>query len=232
MSHHILIVDDDPEIMEWLSFDLKLTGFTIDTASDGLSGLKKAQQNIHDLIILDVMMPKMDGFEVCRNLRKSGKDTPIILLTAKGTIEDKGTGFSAGADDYLVKPFDIQELLMRMRALLRRSIPVKATSQEVLESGDVKLFPDYLEVRIEQKIIKLTPTEFEILYCLMQHVNQPVTLITLLKEVWGYDAEDDVRMVRVHMGGLRNKIEPDVKSPQYIQTVTNVGYKLVPWLNS
>ena len=234
MSHRILIIDDDPEIMDWLSFDLKLSGFYIDSANDGLNGLQKAQQNNYDLIILDVMMPKMNGFEVCKNLRTSArtKDIPIILLTAKGTIEDKAMGFNSGADDYLVKPFDIQELLMRMRALLRRiNVPEPQTqSPEILEAGDIKLFPDSLEAGIKEKVIKLTPTEFEILYCLMQHINQAVSLTNLLKEVWGYDAEDDVRMVRVHMGGLRHKIEPDVKSPKYIQTVTSVGYKLVPWL--
>ena len=234
MSHRILIIDDDPEIMDWLSFDLKLSGFYIDSANDGLNGLQKAQQNNYDLIILDVMMPKMNGFEVCKNLRTSAKtkDIPIILLTAKGTIEDKAMGFNSGADDYLVKPFDIQELLMRMRALLRRiNVPEhQIQSPEILEAGDIKLFPDSLEAGIKEKVIKLTPTEFEILYCLMQHINQAVSLTNLLKEVWGYDAEDDVRMVRVHMGGLRHKIEPDVKSPKYIQTVTSVGYKLVPWL--
>lgn len=235
MLHRILIIDDDSEIMDWLTFDLKLSGFSIDSANDGLSGLQKACQNSYDLIILDIMMPKMDGFEVCKNLRQlaNTKDIPVIMLTAKGTIEDKVIGFSAGADDYLVKPFDIQELLMRMRALLRRSntaITEISSSAEILESGDINLFPDSLEVKIKEKNIKLTPTEFEILYCLMQHINQAVSLTSLLKEVWGYEAEDDVRMVRVHMGGLRQKIEPNPKSPQYIQTITNVGYKLVPFI--
>lgn len=231
MNNRVLIVDDDPEIMDWLSMDLQMSGFCTDSAIDGLSGLQKAQNGNYDIIILDVMMPNMDGFEVCKNLRKSAKtkDIPIVLLTAKGTIEDKVTGFSSGADDYLVKPFDIQELLVRMRALLRRtnSIPVK--TEEVLESGDFKLYPDSLEVNVSGKLVKLTPTEFEILYCLMQHINQAVPLTTLLSEVWGYDADEDVRMVRVHVGGLRNKIEPDPKKPKYLHTVTNVGYKLIPW---
>ncbi|OGI04115.1 MAG: hypothetical protein A2Y25_11310 [Candidatus Melainabacteria bacterium GWF2_37_15] len=227
----VLIVDDDPEIMEWLSTDLKLSGFQTDSASDGIEGLQKSQNGNYDVIILDVMMPKMDGFEVCKNLRKSvkTKDTPIILLTAKGTLEDKVIGFGAGADDYLVKPFDIQELLVRMRALMRRTGYVKPSNEEVLESGDLKLYPDSLEVNVENKLIKLTPTEFEILYCLMQHINQAVKLTTLLNEVWGYDSDEDVRMVRVHIGGLRNKIEPNPKYPKYLHTVTNVGYKLVPW---
>ena len=231
MNNRVLIVDDDPEIMDWLSMDLQMSGFNTDSAFDGLGGLKKAQNGNYDLIILDVMMPQMDGFEVCSNLRKSAKtkDIPIILLTAKGTIEDKITGFGSGADDYLVKPFDIQELLVRMRALLRRTDNLPQTTQEVLESGDFKLYPDSLEVHVNDKLLKLTPTEFEILYCLMQHINQAVSLQTLLKEVWDYDVDEDVRMVRVHVGGLRNKIEPDPKKPRYLHTVTNVGYKLIPW---
>ncbi len=231
MAHRVLIVDDDTEIMEWLSTDLKLSGFHTETASDGLSGLQKSQNGNYDLIILDVMMPGMDGFEVCKNLRRSIKtrDIPTILLTAKGTLEDKVIGFDAGADDYLVKPFDIQELLVRMRALLRRTESKDSSRLEVLESGDLKLYPDSLEVNINDKLVKLTPTEFEILYCLMQHINQAVSLTTLLNEVWGYDSDEDVRMVRVHIGGLRNKIEPSPKYPKYLHTVTNVGYRLVPW---
>lgn len=231
MNNRVLIVDDDTEIMDWLSTDLQMSGFSTDSATDGLSGLQKAQNGNYDIIILDVMMPKMDGFEVCKNLRKSAKtkDIPIILLTAKGTIEDKITGFGSGADDYLVKPFDIQELLVRMRALLRRTDTEQIHSQEILESGNFRIYPDSLEVNVTDKLVKLTPTEFEILYCLMQHINQAVSLPTLLNEVWGYDVDEDVRMVRVHVGGLRNKIEPDPKKPRYLHTITSVGYKLVPW---
>jgi DNA-binding response OmpR family regulator len=231
MIHRVLIVDDDPEIMEWLSTDLKLSGFYTETASNGMEGLQKSQAGNYDLIILDVMMPKMDGFEVCGNLRKSAKtkDTPVILLTANGTLEDMVTGFGAGADDFLINPFDIQELLVWMRALLRRTGYIHPVREEVLESGDIKLYPDSLEVHIQNKLVKLTPTEFEILYCLMQHINQAVKLTTLLNEVWGYDSDEDVRMVRVHIGGLRNKIEPNPKYPKYLHTVTNVGYRLVPW---
>jgi len=231
MNNRVLIVDDDKEIMEWLAADLQMSGFSTDSAEDGLIGLQKAQNGNYDLIILDVMMPNMDGFEACKNMRKSAKtkDIPIILLTAKGTIEDKITGFGCGADDYLVKPFDIQELLVRMRALLRRSDHIPTHTEEILESGDMRLYPDSLEVNIQEKLVKLTPTEFEILYCLMQHINQAVSLPTLLSEVWGYDVDEDVRMVRVHVGGLRNKIEPDPKKPKYLHTITNVGYKLVPW---
>lgn len=230
MQYKILIVDDDPQIREWLKLDLQLSGYSTDSAINGREGLEKAITGAYDLIILDVMMPEMDGFEVCRALRSNAKtkDLPVILLTAKGTIEDKVTGFNSGADDYLVKPFDIQELLVRLRALMRRNSTESAPTQELLKAGVFELFPDSLEVKIKETVKKLTPTEFEILLCLFQHLNQAVPLGTLLSEVWGYDADEDVRMVRVHVGGLRNKVEPNPRSPLYIQTVTNVGYKLVP----
>ena len=230
MANNILLVDDDKEIREWLELDLKFSGYNVTTAKDGAEGLQKAINENYNLIILDVMMPKIDCFTVCQNIRKVKKEIPIILLTAKGTIDDKVTGFDAGANDYLVKPFDIQELLVRMRALLRRNEPTQLTSTETLEIGEIKLYPDSLEVSISSKLIKLTPTEFEILYCLMQHVNQAVGYSTLLDEVWGYDADEDVRMVRVHVGCLRQKIEPNPKSPSFVKTVTNVGYKLTPFL--
>jgi two-component system, OmpR family, alkaline phosphatase synthesis response regulator PhoP len=230
MLNRLLIIDDDSEIREWLELDLKLSGYEVETASDGAMGLQKILNQKFDLIILDVMMPKMDGFEVCKNVRKANIAVPIILLTAKGTIDDKVVGFNSGADDYLVKPFDIQELLVRARALLRRSeTSLPAKTKEILEAGDIEILPDSLEASIKGKKIKLTPTEFEILYCHMQHINQAVSYTTLLNEVWGYDADEDVRMVRVHVGCLRQKIEPNPKNPTYLKTVTNVGYKLNPF---
>ena len=232
IQKRILIVDDDDEIRDLLEFDVRSSGYFVDTAKDGLEGLKKALNNTYDLILLDVMMPKMNGFDVCKNIRQAKLSIPILMLTAKGTIDDKTTGFDYGADDYLVKPFDIQEVLLRIRVLLRRnSVPVEETplSNEILRVGDIEIFPESLEAVIVNKKTKLTPTEFEILYCLMQHFNHPVTLATLLDEVWGYDSNEDVRMLRVHVGGLRNKIEPNAKEPKYLHTVTNVGYKLTPF---
>ncbi len=227
----ILIVDDDEEIRDLLEFDISKSGYYIDSAIDGLEGLNKALNNSYDLILLDVMMPKMNGFDVCKNIRQAKLAIPILMLTAKGTITDKTEGFDCGADDYLVKPFDIQEVLLRIRVLLRRNhIEDKnSLSDEILNVGDIEIFPDSLECTIINKKIKLTPTEFEILYCLMQHFNNSVTLATLLDEVWGYDSNEDVRMLRVHVGGLRNKIESDGKNPKYLHTVTNVGYKLTPF---
>jgi len=227
----ILIVDDDDEIRELLEFDVAQSGYFVDTAKDGKEGLQKVLNNSYDLVILDVMMPKMNGFDVCRNIRQAKLAIPVLMLTAKGTIDDKTVGFDCGADDYLVKPFDIQEVLLRIRVLLRRNQPIKADSlsNEILKVGNIEIFPDSLECVIVNKKVKLTPTEFEILYCLLQHFNNAVTLATLLDEVWGYDSDEDVRMLRVHVGGLRNKIEPNSKQPQYLHTVTNVGYKLTPF---
>lgn len=231
----ILVVDDDPEIIDLLRLDLELMGFNVDYANDGSNGLKKAESKRYDLIIMDVMMPKMDGFEACKKIRASrmSGNVPIILLTAKGTIEDKIRGFNAGSDDYLVKPFEFQELMVRMRALFRRTGTLSqgtttTRKDEVLSAGDLTLIPSSLEVVVRGQLIKLTPTEFEILYCLMQHVNEAVALATILQEVWGYEADEDVRMLRVHIGGLRQKIEVDHKRPEYLQTVTNVGYRLNP----
>ena len=229
----ILIVDDDDEIRDLLEFDVRASGYFVDTAKDGMEGLNKALNNTYDLILLDVMMPKMNGFDVCKNIRQAKLAIPILMLTAKGTIDDKKEGFDCGADDYMVKPFDIQEVLLRIRVLLRRNQVLdedkSALSDEVLSAGDIEIFPETLEVVVVNKRVKLTPTEFEILYSLMQHFNNAVTLATLLDEVWGYDSNEDVRMLRVHVGGLRNKIEPDTKHPKYLHTVTNVGYKLTPF---
>jgi len=228
-SKRILIVDDEEHIRELLEFDISHSGYLTDTAKNGEEGLKKALEGNYDLVILDVMMPKMNGYEVCKNIRLVKPSLPVLLLTAKGRIEDKTSGFDVGADDYLVKPFDIQEVLLRIRALLRRNEQSTPSSREVLRAGDIEILPDSLECMILDKKVKLTPTEFEILFCLMQHLDSPVTLATLLDEVWGYESDDDVRMVRVHVGGLRQKIEPDVKHPKYLHTVVNVGYKLTPF---
>ncbi len=230
-NKRLLIVDDDEQIRELLTFDVAQSGYVVDNAKDGEEGLKKALNNNYDLILLDVMMPKMNGYDVCKNIRLVKPSVPILMLTAKGTINDKTEGFDCGADDYLVKPFDIQEVLLHIRALLRRSDTTAESgdSKEVLRAGDIEILPDSLEVVVLDKKTKLTPTEFEILYCLMQHLNSPVTLATLLDEVWGYGSDEDVRMVRVHVGSLRQKIELDTRNPKYLHTVTNVGYKLTPF---
>jgi len=242
-SVRLLVVDDDPDILALMHMDFELMGFAVQTAKNGAEGLKFLEsQTPYDIALLDVMMPKLDGYELTKQLRKlpHRAEMPVILLTAKSQLEDKVKGFHAGADDYLVKPFELQELMVRMRALFRRSgklAELQGTAQkttealiveksEILAIGELRLLPSSLEVVVRGEIIRLTPTEFEILYCLVQHANEAVSLPMLLKEVWGYDANDDVRMVRVHVGGLRQKIEEDSKNPTLIQTVTNVGYRL------
>ena len=229
-NKRLLVVDDDKQIRELLVFDISQSGYTVDSATNGEEGLKMALSNNYDLILLDVMMPKMDGFTVCKNIRLTNQSVPILMLTAKGAIEDKTEGFDCGADDYLIKPFEIQEVLLRIRALLRRGEATKPQNEkEILRAGDIEILPDSLEALILGKKVKLTPTEFEILYCLMQHMNKPVTLAVLLDEVWGYGSDEDVRMVRVHVGGLRQKIEENSREPKYLHTVVNVGYKLTPF---
>lgn len=207
-NKRLLIADDDDQIRELLVFDIQSSGYIADSASDGEIALKKALENNYDLILLDVMMPKINGYDVCKNIRMVKPKVPILMLTAKGSIQDKTEGFDCGADDYLVKPFEIQEVLLRIRALLRRNNEVQneTNEKEILRAGDIEILSDSLEAIVAQNKVKLTPTEFEILYCLMQHLNKPVSLATLLDEVWGYGSDEDVRMVRVHVGGLRQKI--------------------------
>ena len=229
-NKRLLIVDDDKQIRELLVFDITQSGYIVDCASDGTEGLKKALENNYDLILLDVMMPKMNGYDVCKNIRIAKPNIPILMLTAKGTIDDKTQGFDCGADDYLIKPFEIQEVLLRIRALLRRGESnQKQNNKKITRAGDIEILLDSLEAVIIDRKVKLTPTEFEILYCLMQHINSPVNLATLLDEVWGYGSDEDVRMVRVHVGGLRQKIEQNTREPKYLHTVVNVGYKLTPF---
>lgn len=233
MQNYLLVVDDDDDIRELLEFDLSHSGYIVDSAKDGQEALEKALNNNYDIVLLDVMMPKMNGYDVCKRLRAVKPNLPILMLTAKGTIQDKTTGFNSGVDDYIVKPFDVQEVVLRVRALLRRNPNNNPQAQdlnkEVLKVGDIELFPESLETGILDKRIKLTPTEFEVLYCLLQHFDNAVSLATLLNEVWGYNSDEDVRMLRVHVGGLRQKIEENPKNPVYLHTVTNVGYKLTPF---
>lgn len=228
----IVAVDDDPAILELLKINLKLQGHQVLTAPDGIQGYALVQQEQPDLVILDVMMPEVDGYTVCQRIRKN-KDTettPVLMLTALGVLDDKVKGFDVGADDYLVKPFDIPELMVRVRALLRRSggVPKSAGEQEILSVGDMTLIPENLEVRVQQQVLKLTPTEFEILNCLMQHHGQTIALGKLLQEVWGYSPDDDVETIRVHVRHLRAKLEKVSGDKSYIETIYGGGYRLMP----
>jgi two-component system response regulator RpaA len=225
----ILVIDDDHAIAELVKVNLDLLGHQSTVAHDGIKGLALAQQNSPDLIVLDVMMPDLDGFTVCQRLRQNPatREIPILMLTALGMTKDKVSGFDAGADDYLVKPFEIPELQVRVRALLRRSgsVPDSATLPEILTAGEITLIPENLQAKVHDRVVKLTPTEFEILHCLMQHHGQTVSTGKLLEEVWGYSPDDDVDTIRVHIRHLRTRLETPER--KYIKTVYGGGYQLI-----
>jgi two-component system, OmpR family, response regulator RpaA len=226
----ILVIDDDQAIAELIKVNLDLLGHQVTTANDGIKGLALAQQNRPDLIVLDVMMPDLDGFTVCQRLRqnKETNNIPILMLTALGMTKDKVKGFDSGADDYLTKPFEIPELQVRVRALLRRagSVPPSASLPEILTAGEITLIPENLQAKVKDRVVKLTPTEFEILHCLMQHHGQTVSTGKLLEEVWGYSPDDDVDTIRVHIRHLRTRLETSDR--KYIRTVYGGGYQLIP----
>lgn len=226
----ILVIDDDPSISELVSINLEMAGYDVNQAEDGLKGQALAVQIQPDLIMLDVMLPKADGFTVCQRLRRDHRtaDIPVLMLTALGQIQDKIDGFNAGADDYLTKPFDVEEMLARVRALLRRSdrIPQAAKHSEILNHGPLTLVPERFEIVWFGKRIKLTHLEFELLHCLLQRHGQTVAPSEILREVWGYEPDDDIETIRVHIRHLRTKLEPDPRRPRYIKTVYGAGYCL------
>lgn len=228
----VLVIDDDIAILELIKINLELLGYKVITINDPIKGLAMAKQEQPGLIILDIMMPEVDGFTVCSRLRQNPQTQgiPILMLTALGMLQDKVKGFDSGADDYLVKPFEIPELKVRVKALLRRagSIPATAALPELLSIGDLTLIPENLEVQINNQKIKLTPTEFEVLNCLLQHHGQAVSAGMLLKEVWGYSDDDDVETIRVHIRHLRSKLHKANKEKKYIETIYGGGYRLIP----
>jgi two-component system, OmpR family, response regulator RpaA len=228
----IVAVDDDPAIVELVRINLEMQGHEVFTAPEGVEGFALVQQEQPQLVILDVMMPGVDGYTVCQRIRKN-PDTehiPVLMLTALGVLDDKVKGFDVGADDYLVKPFEIPELLVRVRALLRRSGEVPKTTglPEILSIGDITMVPENLEAKIRDSIVKLTPTEFEILNCLVQNHGQTISLGKLLQDVWGYSPDDDVETIRVHVRHLRSKLEKVSTEKEYIETIYGGGYRLIP----
>lgn len=228
----IIVVDDDPAIQTLVKINLEMQGHQVLTANDGVEGYALIQQERPDLVVLDVMMPNADGYTTCQRIRKNPETeaVPVLMLTALGVVEDKVKGFDVGVDDYLVKPFDIPELLVRVRALLRRSgqAPKSAATPEILSVGHITLIPENLEVKIHQHIVKLTPTEFEIMNCLVQNHSQTLALGKLLQEVWGYSPDDDVETIRVHVRHLRAKLEKVSEGRTYIETIYGGGYRLIP----
>lgn len=226
----ILVIDDDSAISELVAVNLEMAGYDVSQAEDGIKGQALALQLLPDLIMLDLMLPKVDGFTVCQRLRRDDRtsEIPVLMLSALGQTKDKVEGFNAGADDYLTKPFEIEELLARIRALLRRTdrIPQAAKHSEILSHGPLTLVPERLEAIWFTDTIKLTHLEFELLHCLLQRHGQTVSPSEILKEVWGYDPNDDIETIRVHVRHLRTKLEPDPRHPQYIKTVYGAGYCL------
>ena len=220
----VLIVEDEPTTIEFLRTGLTYEGYRVDVASNGKDGLSKALNENCDLIILDVMLPDLDGFEVCRRLRASGCDVPIIMLTARQEIPDRVKGLDSGADDYITKPFSFAELLARIRAILRRL--GHSAEPTVLRAADITLNVETHEVTKAGRHVHLTPTEFALLELFMRHPRRVMTRETILNRVWGYDYFGDPGVVDVHVSHLRSKI--DDTPPHLIRTVYGLGYAFHP----
>ena len=226
----ILVVDDDTAINELIKINLELQGYEVIQAFNGIEGFAKAKQEAPSLIILDVMMPEVDGFTVAQRVRQCAEtaDTPIIMLTALSELNDKVNGFNLGVDDYLTKPFETDELLVRVRAVLKRTkqIPKSSAVRELLTYKEITLLPETYSVQIKDKIQKLTPIEFDIFNLLFQNHGNMVSGARLLKELWGYEPDDNVETIRVHIRHLRSKIDKISDGRKYIETIYGGGYKL------
>lgn len=226
----ILVIDDDSAINELIKINLELQGYEVMQAFNGIEGFAKAKQELPALIILDVMMPEVDGFTVAQRIRQCPEvaETPIIMLTALSQLNDKVNGFNIGVDDYLTKPFEIDELIVRVRALLKRTkqIPKSSAVRELLTYKEITLIPETYSVKINDKIQKLTPIEFDIFNLLFQNHGNMVSGEKLLKEIWGYEPDDNVETIRVHIRHLRSKVDKISDGKKYIETIYGGGYKL------
>jgi two-component system alkaline phosphatase synthesis response regulator PhoP len=227
MSKKILLVEDEPGLVLTLSDCLADEEYTVTVAQDGETGLHKAKEEAFDLLILDVMLPRKNGFDVLRDLRQHGVKTPAIMLTARGQVVDKILGLKLGADDYLTKPFDMGELLARIEAILRRTPQPDQTTAEVYTFGDVRVDYRRAEVTRNGQPVELAAREYHLLRYLIEHREATISRDELLNEVWGYDAMPTTRTVDVHVGLLRQKLEPNPRHPQFILTIHGLGYKFV-----
>jgi DNA-binding response OmpR family regulator len=225
VNRKILIVDDDRKIVDLVRAYLEKDGYRVSVAYDGLEALELARQKQPDLIVLDLLLPGVDGLDVCRILRGEGDKVPIIMLTAKTTEADKLVGLDLGADDYVTKPFSPRELLARVRAVLRRVGEEEYEGPSEVRFGD--LLVDFVrhQVQVSENPVSLTPTEFELLEVLIKERGRAFSRLELLDRVFGYDFEGFERTIDVHVMNLRRKIEPDRKNPTYIKTVYGMGYK-------
>ncbi len=221
MSARILIIEDDEAILTFLRRGLAYDGYQVDTAIDGQTGLLQARDNPPDLVVLDWMLPGLDGLEVCRRLRQGGP-MPILMLTARETVNDRVQGLDAGADDYMIKPFDLDELLARIRALLRRTRP---TRPKIYEFGDLTLDTGTRQAIRSDRVIDLTAKEYELLELFMRHPRQVLTREMIYDDVWGYDFGGESNIIEVYVRYLRQKIELDDET-RVIHTIRGMGYAL------
>jgi len=222
MTSQILIVEDEAKLAQFIELELKYEGYEVTTATDGFDGLTQARESTPDLLILDWMLPGISGLEICRRLRQTGSTIPVIILTAKDEISDRVEGLDAGADDYVVKPFSIEELFARVRAHLRRT---QDEETDILQFSDLKLNTSTREIYRGDRAIELTAKEFELLRYLLNHPRQVLTRDQILERVWGYDFMGDSNIIEVYIRYLRLKLEAQGE-PRLIQTVRGVGYVL------
>jgi DNA-binding response OmpR family regulator len=222
----ILVVEDDAAILRGLTFNLEAEGYEVRTAADGAAGLEVLRREQPDVVILDLMLPEVSGYEICRKLRDEGRDTPILMLTARGEEADRVLGLDLGADDYVTKPFSIRELLARVRALLRRYRKTTGVPDEI-RIGDFHVDFRSYEARRGEEYFRMTRKEFAVLRMLAMHAGEVVTRSDLLTEVWGFEQLPTTRTVDNHIRSLRARLEPDPSNPRHLITVHGVGYKLV-----
>ncbi|NOT75802.1 MAG: response regulator transcription factor [Cyclobacteriaceae bacterium] len=223
----ILIIEDEPAMQLGLKDNLELEGYAVELAGDGETGLRKLKTGQYDLVLLDVMLPKISGFDVCKSARTAGIHTPIILLTAKGEEIDKIIGLELGADDYITKPFSVRELLARVKAILRRSKDIIGKEQVIIEIGRLKLDFAAFQSKENDEEVKLSHKEFEILSYLHANRNRVVSRYDLLENVWGYEEQISTRTVDNFIVRLRQKVEANPNAPRIILTVHGEGYKMV-----
>ncbi|NIM58802.1 MAG: response regulator [Candidatus Aminicenantes bacterium] len=227
MKEKILIIEDEEDLVKGLKLNLADEGYEVGWASDGVEGLRKALEEQPHLIILDIMLPKMNGLDICRELRKKNISIPIIMLTAKGEEIDKVLGLEIGADDYMTKPFSIRELLARIKAHLRREKRERKTVPEVYRFGDVEIDFTHFKVKRKDKELDLTSLEIEILKYFIAHREEVVTREALLDKIWGYEKYPTTRTIDNHILKLRKKIEGDPSHPKFILSVYGEGYRFV-----
>ena len=227
--HRLLLVEDEPGLVMTLTDRLMAEGYEVESATDAATGLESATSGGFDAILLDVMLPGGSGLDICRTLRQRGIQTPILMLTAKGQVVDKVVGLKLGADDYLVKPFEMAELLARIEALLRRSTAAASATAvgETFKFGDIAVDFRRAEVAKAGQLLELSAREFKLLRYFIEHRGAALSRDELLNEVWGYNAMPSTRTVDVHVAWLRQKLEDNVRHPQYIITVHGLGYKFV-----